>query len=80
MMPERLCFWYHESKKFSGLGEVEVRRMARGCSNCQHCFYKNDDYIMCQITSKSVPQEEMCDDWEEDVLIQCLRKARGETE
>ena len=57
-----------------------MRRMARGCSNCQHCFYKNDDYIMCQITSKSVPQEEMCDDWEEDVLIQCLRKARGETE
>ena len=80
MRLEKLCFWCPGLKRYSGLGEDEVRRMARVCSNCQHCFYKNDDYIMCQITSKSVPQEEMCDDWEEDVLIQCLRKARGETE
>lgn len=52
--------------------------MVRSCANCQHCFYKNDENIFCQITRARIPWEGMCDKWEEDVLIQCLRKARGE--
>lgn len=54
--------------------------MMHRCSTCQHCFYKNDNEIYCQISSASIPEEETCGDWEEDVLLQCLKKVQGEAE
>ena len=49
------------------------------CSTCQHCFYKNDNEIYCQISCALIPQKETCGDWEEDVFLQFLRRHGGET-